>query len=464
MTAEASRRDTGRWLPDEARLVALVRDRGTDEWAAGVATGLADMVGRLRGRTFLLNVAGAAELDRLLDAAGGPGLTSALTGAATVASIARVRRGQRFAYLPAGEAALPYSALRRMERFRRFLEQVRDGGGTLLLYVGQEDLEAAAEDGRGAERLALDGCIALGEARGIARKLGAPLLARVERPAPPPSPARAGSTATESREAEPDIHGGPAEGPWSRMGSLTRLLLPVAAFLLALFAWGRVTGGSEQDDRHGGRAREGAGIAAADVAAPSGGGSAPVSAPETGGADAETDPADGSAPPAGHEFHAPPARYSVLVGSYIRLPDAMARRAELSEDGGLFYVAPTPVRGRLYYRVLFGAYEDRADAAAGMADLVADGRKDVARDWDVRPVRLAYDLGTFAEREAAEERVAALHETEIPAYVLRDTAAGPRYRVYAGAFSSEEDAGPLGERLADREMGGRLIGRMGVAP
>lgn len=463
MTAGASREDTGRWLPDEARLVALVRDRDTDEWAAGVATGLADMVGRLRGRTFLINVAGAAELDRLLGAAGGPGLTSALTGAATVASIARVRSGQRFAYLPAGEAALPYSALRRMERFRRFLEQVRDGGGTLLLYVGQEDLEAAAEDGRGAERLALDGCIALGEARGIARQLGAPLLARVERPAPPPSPGRVGSAATESRDTEPDIHGGPVEGPWSRMGSLTRLLLPVAVFLLALFAWGLVTDGSEQSDGHAARG-EGAGIAAADVAAPSGGGSAPVSAAETGGAGAEADPADGSDPAPGREFHAPPARYSVLVGSYIRLPDAMARRAELSEDGGLFYVAPTPVRGRLYYRVLFGVYEDRADAAAGMADLVADGRKDVARDWDIRPVRLAYDLGTFAEREAAEGRTAALHETEIPAYVLRDTATGPLYRVYAGAFSSEADAGPLGERLADREVGGRLISRVGIAP
>lgn len=463
MTAGAPREDTGRWLPDEARLVALVRDRGTDEWAAGVATGLADMVGRLRGRTFLINVAGAAELDRLLDAAGGPGLTSALTGAATVASIARVRSGQRFAYLPAGEAALPYSALRRMERFRRFLEQVRDGGGTLLLYVGQEDLEAAAEDGRGAERLALDGCIALGEARGIARKLGAPLLARVERPAPPPSPVRTGSTATESRDTEPDIHGGPVEGPWSRMGSLTRLLLPVAAFLLALFAWGLVTGGSEQGDGHGPGARESADIAAADVAAPSGGGSVPAAAAE-GGASAEADPAGGSDPAPGREFHAPPARYSVLVGSYIRLPDAMARRAELSEDGGLFYVAPTPVRGRLYYRVLFGVYEDRADAAAGMADLVADGRKDVARDWDIRPVRLAYDLGTFAEREAAEGRTAALRETEIPVYVLRDTATRPLYRVYAGAFSSEADAGPLGERLADREVESRLISRVGIAP
>lgn len=463
MIAGAPRAETGRWLPDEARLVALVRDRGTDEWAAGVATGLADMVGRMRGRTFLINVAGAAELDGLLDAAGGPGLTSALTGAATVASVARVRRDQKFAYLPAGEAALPYSALRRMERFRRFLQQVRDGGGTLLLYVGEEDLSAAAERGGGGDRLALDGCVALGEADGISRKLGAPLLARVERPAPPP-PTDTGPPAVAARESRGDADAAPSEGPWSRMGSLSRLLLPVAVLLFAYVVWGLVSGDGREDDGGSARAAEG------DVAA------------EVNGSNAAGDPApaepagasgtgEGVAAPAGaadsasrRDFLAPPARYSVLVGSYIRLTDAMARRTELSGDGGLFYVAPTPVRGRVYYRVLFGVYEDRADAAAGMADLVADGRKEAAREWDVRPVRLAYDLGTFAEREAAERRAAALHEAEIPAYVLRDTATAPLYRVYAGAFSSEADAGPLGERLADHEAGRQLISRAGIAP
>lgn len=464
MTAGAPRAETGHWLPEEARLVALVRDRGTDEWAAGVATGLADMVGRLRGRTFLINVAGAAELDRLLDAAGGPGLTSALTGAATVAAVARVRRDQQFAYLPAGEAALPYSALRRMERFRRFLQQARERGGTLLLYVGEEDLAAAAERGGGGERLELDGCIALGDADGIARKLRAPLLARVERPAPPPPPG-ASPAAAPHGDIEAAAQGEPAGGRWSRMGSLSRLLLPVAVLVVAYVAWGLATGSDPEDGAAGETAVESSVAAELDGGTGTASGQAPAAADEAGSATSETTAPAGTADPAaGREFRAPPARYSVLVGSYIRLADAMARRAELSGDGGLFYVAPTPVRGRVYYRVLFGAYEDRADAAADMADLVADGRKETARDWDVRPVRLAYDLGTFAQRETAERRAAALHEVEIPAYVLRDTASAPLYRVYAGAFSSEADAGPLGERLVDREEAGPLISRAGIAP
>lgn len=462
MTAGAPRSETGRWLPDEARLVALVRDRGTDEWAAGVATGLADMVGRLRGRTFLINVAGAVELDRLLDAAGGPGLTSALTGAATVASVARAPRGQKFAYLPAGEAALPYSALRRMERFRRFLRQAREGGGTLLLYVGEEDLDAAAKQGGGGSKLALDGCVALGEASGIARKLGAPLLARVERPATPPLPAHGSADATPA-EAESDARGAPTHGRWTRMGSLTRLLVPAVVLGLAFLGWALIRGGPE----NGARGADSSAAAGADAGGhvSERGEGEPAAVSE----DAEVTglsaaPGDSARFGPTRSFSAPPARYSVLVASYIRLPDAMTRRDELSEDGGLFYVAPTPVRGRVYFRVLYGAYEDRADAAAGMADLVAEGRKETVKEWDVRPVRLAYDLGTFAEREAADRRAASLHAVEIPAYVLRDTAESPSYRVYAGAFSSEADAEPLGERLADRDVGSQLISRAGIAP
>ena len=399
-------------------------------------------------------------LDGLLDAAEGPGLTSALTGAATVASVAHAPRGQRFAYLPAGEAALPYSALRRMERFRRFLRQVREGGGTLLLYVGEEDLDAAAERG-GASRLALDGCIALGRAAGIATKLGAPLLARVERPATPPPTARP----VESTPAEPEPAGPDAAsaGAWAGMGSLTRLVLPAAVLALVVLGWAWLRGGPQGEPPEADRSVA-VGASVESSAAASVNGTAGDDATETG---ESVDPATSGDPEAAEPsrgFSAPPARYSVLVASYIRLGDAMARRDDLAEDGGLFYVAPTPVRGRVYYRVLYGAYEDRADAAAGMLDLVAEGRKENAKEWDVRPVRLAYDLGTFATRDAADRHAASLHAGEIPAYVLRDTAQVPLYRVYAGAFSAEADAEPLRERLEDRDVRSQLISRAGIAP
>jgi cell division septation protein DedD len=436
------------WLPDEARVIVLVRDRGSDAWAVGVAIGLADMVGRERGRTFLANVAGEpGELDRRL-AATGPGLTSALTGAATIASIAHTTVGQRFAYLPAGEGALPFPGLRRMRAFRRFVSKVRDGGGTLLLYVGEEDLvgQAAGRSSEQTGQLRLDGCIALGEARGAAAGLGVPLLARVERPAPPPAEPPAGVAVWESDPPRPAT---PTRARRSgSAGSLPKLLvLPIAALLL-WGAWAVLSPGSER------------GVGAASSARP---------------ADASRVDADGPSLPAGaraaeptaandREFEAPAARYSVLVGSYMRLADAMGRRAELAGAGGLFYVAPTPVRGRIYYRVLAGVFEDRADAASAMADLVQDGRKEMFKEWDIRPVRLAYEVGTFTARDEADGRARELQAADVPAYVLRDTAEAPLYRVYAGAFMSEEDAEPLGRRLEELGSGAELVARSGIAP
>ncbi|HSM07732.1 MAG TPA: SPOR domain-containing protein [Gemmatimonadota bacterium] len=441
------------WLPDEARVIALVRDRGSDDWAAGVAIGLADMVGRERGRTFLANAAGdSRELDRRLDAAG-PGLTSALTGAATIASIAHTSAGQRFAYLPAGEGALPFSGLRRMRAFRRFVAKVREGGGTMLLYLGEEDLVGPAADrpAESAERLQLDGCIALGDVRGVAAELGAPLLARVERPAPPPvePPVRAAAPAADGAETATATE--PAGRRFGPLGSLARLLaVPIAALLL-WGAWallrpapdGGAGGGSSRPAAEADR------LASERPSSPSGAQAAePVLA----------------AAPEPRGFAGPAARYSVLVGSYMRLADAMGRRAELSEAGGLFFVAPTPVRGRIYYRVLAGAFEDRADAASAMADLVEDGRKEMFKEWDIRPVRLAYEVGTFTARDEANQRVRELWTADVPAYVLSDTAEAPLYRVYAGAFMSEEDAEPLGRRLEELGSGAELVARSGIAP
>ena len=136
--------DTLDWLPAEASLIAVIRQTGCGEWAAGVAVGLADIVGRKRGRTYLANVGtDGSELDSHLEVEGGPGLTSALSGPISVASIARSAPQRSFTYLPAGDSGLPLSELRRLPTFRRLLRKMRDGGGTLLLYGAEEDLTAA---------------------------------------------------------------------------------------------------------------------------------------------------------------------------------------------------------------------------------------------------------------------------------------------------------------------------------
>ena len=174
------------WLPDEASLIAIVRQEGCGVWASGVAVGLADIVGRRRGRTFLANVGSeSSEMDTLLDVAGGPGLTAALSGATSIASIARSAPDRSFTYLPGGESALPLSTLSRMPAFRRLLRKMCAGGGTLLLYIAEEDLGGHVAEA--ASELRLSGCIALGSVKDVALELGTPLLARVERPVGSPS-------------------------------------------------------------------------------------------------------------------------------------------------------------------------------------------------------------------------------------------------------------------------------------
>lgn len=465
------------WLSDDARLIALVREVGADGWAAGVAVGLADMVGRDRGRTFLANVASEpAPLDRLLGAGSGPGLTSALTGAATVAAVALREPSQHFAYLPSGEAALPYAGLRRMPTFRQFLHKVREGGGTVLLYLGEEDIGREA-DRDPAVDVSLDGCIALGSVRGVATELGAPLLARVERPLEPEDARPPGSEAGEpsgetaystarlaSAEAAPartdraardaaELEGGAAgfaaeEGlPSGLPGSLSRVWIPVVGLLVLWAVWALFA----REPGPQAEAAEGE-AGAAVVSGAEGAGDVGAVAPDR-------DPAVPR-----REFQAPPATYSILVGSYIRLRDAMQRRDELASDGGLFLVTPTPVQGRVYQRVLAGVFEDRTQATAAMERLVADGRKEIVKEWDIRPVRLAYDLGTFAALDSARGAAERYSADGIPAYVLRDTAATPLYRVYAGAFEREASAEALRQLLEARGSAAKLNVRTGIAP
>ncbi len=423
------------WLPAEASLVALVREAGCAAWAAGIAVGLADIVGRQRGRTFLANTGvDGPELDAVLAVDGGPGLSSALTGTTSIASIARSSPDRTFTYLPAGDGALPLSGIQRIPTFRRLVGKVTGGGGTLLLYIAEEDLPAIRGDvGDGPK---FDGCISLGSVKDLALELGAPLLARVERPADAPGPQASAEAGSNGASVA-----GPTDGA-NRQAAKSKLLRKAGIPVLVLLAgiWWVVAGRSADSDG----SAEPAGV---------------VAAPAEGTA-AETVPADG--PP--RIWAAPAANYTVLVGSYVRLRDAEDRSRALSADGGLFFVSPTPVRGRTYFRVFAGVYEDRADGVAAMERLVEDGRKEGVKVWDVRPVRLAHNVGTFDSPEGATDRIRELRESGIPAYVLRDSVAVPLFRVYAGAFESEEAAAPFGELLASQQVGVELETRSGVAP
>lgn len=473
MAEDRAANEGTQWLPDDASVVALVRQRGGGAWAAGVAVGLADIVGRRRGRTFLANTeTGSSELDGLMEAAGQPGLTQALAGELAVSEIARSAPQRSFAFLPAGSPALSLSQIREVSAFRDLVRRVAERGGTLLLYVAEEALAELPTDPD--YDLPVDGCIAIGDIDDLALLVGAPLLARVERPA--------GDSVGEAVSAAGGLQGGPVDpekgeelpaadpappGRDRRVPAWAPWAGVAAGLLLAWLAWGSFSGPEVepasdrsaavaegepmQTEASGGREQGGSG-----------------SSGETRGPPAPAGVADdargGDAPAAAEDvaFAGPELSYSVLVASFARPEDAARHLQQLDEGEAMFLVAPTPIRDRLYYRILAGAREDRADAESLMQELVNAGAKEEVRGWDVRPVRFSWLLGTYTERRDADRRIGELEAAGIRAYRLADASPEPRsWRVYAGAWESEQAAAEFGRMLSEAGETGTLVTRRG---
>jgi hypothetical protein len=157
-------------------------------------------------------------------------------------------------------------------------------------------------------------------------------------------------------------------------------------------------------------------------------------------------------------------RYSVLVISTVLYEDAEAKREELTQLGSLAFISPTQIegRGRLYYRVFGGALEDRLEAMDLMRFLVDEGVKERERDWDMRPVTLAFALADYGSEEEAESERDRLHDAGVPAYVISvgdSTVAA--YRLYSGAFESEAAAGPADSILSEAGLAVTLVTRRG---
>lgn len=136
--------------------------------------------------------------------------------------------------------------------------------------------------------------------------------------------------------------------------------------------------------------------------------------------------------------------YSVAIESHQTLETALERTEALrrAQPGVEFYAAPVPVYGRVWFRVLAGPLADSASAAALLDQLVQAEVKSRAEDWDVRPTAWAYHLGEYETRSGAMRRVDNAVAVGVPAYVVPVdyTAGAPRYRVYAGAYETIEEA------------------------
>ncbi len=160
--------------------------------------------------------------------------------------------------------------------------------------------------------------------------------------------------------------------------------------------------------------------------------------------------------------------YSVAIASYSSLDDALERQRGLNRADLQVYVAPTPVRGVVYYRVFAGMLGEREGGEQLMAELVRRGIKDTVRAWDVRPARYAFFFGIYPTERDARSVVETLQGQGIPAYTVPAAAMGggddPAYRVYAGGYEKIEDAQPLRAMIVRAGLESELVERVGWVP
>lgn len=435
-------------VPGDAHIVALVHEAGDAERSATVADAIATSVARRREHTLLLSAEpGPSPLDELLGATSSEGLPAALEGRARLTDVAIQRVDRPFVYLPGGGDATAMRALLQNDVLANFIDRVRERGGTLFIVLSDETLLL---EGLGS---LLDGYVALGEVS-LPDPDGLTQFGRVrfengerrdeapaESPAPvevtpPPvdEPPQAAVTAARDRK------------PAFRFG---RIALAAGGVIGAVALWWWI------GDGQAGRTEAGIDpVPASATRAPAVEPSAPTQPPfDAGGALAAFD-------------GAPELAYSVQVASFPVRADAEDRVAELRASGaGFFFIAPTPVRGVVYHRIFASALEGRDEAAALMQALVAAGRKAEATVWDLRPTRLAFDLGVYSSRDEANDRVRQLAGLEIPAYALwAPFDGGDAWRVYGGAYTVDRESGPMAEMLAAAGEPVELAARRGNLP
>lgn len=487
-------------VPGDAHIVALVHDVDDAERSATVADAIATSVARRREHTLLLSaVAGPSPLDELLGGARSEGLPAALRGRARLTDVA-IQRGDRpFVYIPGGSDPQAIRSLFDDDLLASFVERVRERGGTLFIVLSEAALLS------GGLRSLLDGYVALGDvtlpadAKGLRAfgrirfeesvgelamvdddpTVGGASAASESAPADPggqdrgDGAARDGGATAVSEAAEglagpATADGGSVEEIRADRGSDLPAAPETAVPAAPARGWARhrKAGGVPVRPIASVLAAVGALVAGWWLLADAFAGDGPATEVSAPAGLVETTPSpsfDEAA--AALAFDATPVlAYSVAIASYADRGDAEERLTRLAAGGGsLFFVSPTPVRGVIYHRVLAGALAERAAAEALMRELVASGRKDVAAEWDVRPASLAFDLGVFGERAAAEERVASLHERDVPAYLVSaPVEGGAVWRVYGGAYETERASEPMAGLIAEAGEEPRLIDRRGT--
>lgn len=422
--------------PDTHLLLIVAPDAGDD--AVRTAIGLAEARAREVGRTILADAAfGSGRVHETLDVPNLEGVADVFEFGASLSRVLTRPDTHSFEFIPSGPYVPDAEAILRSDRWDRIAEQVAEESAALLVFVpstapGLDALSRRA--GRaivvGDSRTADQTAAALDPACEVAA-----VVAPVGVMAPEQLSDRAGA-ATEvdaSLFDQPQLTEPIVFRSDRRRQSMAPLLWVLGVIVLAVAGW----------------------FAYRTFLAPP-----PPSAPTA------VEQAPPAAPQPEPEPVETPIGFSVAVEAHQDLATARERLSFLEDEDATvsFYIAPVPVGGSVWYRLLAGPVADREAGAGLMRRLVDQGHKTAFDDWAIRPTAYAYLLGEFEEAERAERRVAGLAELGIPAYVTPiDYEPGElRYRVYGGAFESPAAAEVMEEMLAEVRIAAPLVERVGI--
>ena len=422
--------------PDTHLLLIVAPD--ADAGAVRTAIGLAEARAQEAGRTILADAAfGSGRIHETLEVPNLEGVADMFEFGASLSRVVTRPEARSFEFIPSGPYVPDAEAILRSDRWDRIAEEVADASAALLVFVpatapGLEALSRRAGravvvgDPESADRAvqALDpDC----EVAAVVAPIGA---------VPPEELAAEAGPATEIDATlldQPELTEPVVFRSDQRAPDTTPLLWLLAAVVLVVAGW----------------------LGYRTFLAPSA--VPPAAAVE------DTAPAAPRPEPRPVETR---IGFSVAVEAHQDLSTARDRLTRLQEDDPAvsYYIAPVPISGSVWYRVLAGPVADREAGAALMRRLVEAGHKTAFDDWAVRPTEYAFLLGEFGTREQAERRVAGLAELGIPAYVTpMDYEPGElRYRVYGGAFESPAAADVMEEMLTEARIQAPLVERVGV--
>jgi len=432
-------------IPPDACAIALVGSAGDAE-TARAAVDAAVALGASRSHVLLASLEGPrGGLDEVMGVVGGSGLSSVLRGKARIPEIA-VRGGEdAFVYLPHGDDPASAAELLRLPRLRALVERLRASGGMLLLYLPTDGILDEDAD-------FVDVVVRL-DRRDTDLLAAAPDVELETEDSEPvePEPVEPEATTARLREAAQQPTEEEPAGQWRkhrarRRFPVTRLVVGLLIVVALPVGWWTISQSLLSR--------------AEPSSAAQAGGNAP-------GSSATLTPAGQSSSRQDWDeaiADAPALPFSVLLASYASWRDAIERREELQTAGArLYFIAPTPLGGALYYRVFAGATATADSATTLMEELVRLGRKETVSEWDVRPVGLAFALGVYPSRVEAEAFEGRLAEQRIPAYIITVAADGDSaFQVYAGGFESQSAADALAAQLEDAGWEANLIPRRGV--